>query len=119
VATYINNPKAPGKPLATTQQPTPSSNVDSLTGIVGGTVRWGNTPLSGILLTIYDWNNEPVRMITSDRKGQFRIKLALPSGSYRLKTEDPGKKHVFKTYAFQIGRSPLKPWLITPVSNIS
>jgi hypothetical protein len=121
VTEYINNSKVLKKPFTATQQPSTASSPSEnrLTGIVGGTIRSGNTPLSGILLTIYDWNNEPVRMITSDRRGQFRIKLALPSGSYRLKTEDPNKKLLFKTYVFQIDQSPLKPWLITPMNKIS
>lgn len=88
-------------------------------GIIGGTVRAGNKPLSGILLTIFDVHNQPVRMVTSDHQGHFRTKLPLNPGLYRLVTEDSHNAYQFKQYSFKVDQTPLKPWLISPISSIS
>lgn len=64
--------------------------------VISGLVKdsLGNL-LSGILVTVRDKNDIPLRALKTNRLGQFAISLPLPDGTYLVEIEDPRGAHVF------------------------
>ena len=116
VAAYINDPSLKISTSTTAEglQKQPSDPHALPIGIVSGTVRAHNTPLTDILIHINNQNGETVRMLKTNAAGQFHSKLELGPGTYQLVIEDPNGQYTFKQYSFHIGNQPLHSWLISP-----
>lgn len=64
--------------------------------VIAGIVKDENgSLLSGILITVRDPNDVPIRAFKTNRIGQFAASTPLPNGPYIVEAEDPKKERVF------------------------
>lgn len=63
-----------------------------VTGIVKDS--WGNL-LAGMLVTVRDKDDVPVRALKTNKLGQFAASTPLPNGTYVIEIEDPKESFVF------------------------
>ncbi len=59
-----------------------------------GSSRTGNL-LAGILVTVRDKDDMPLRALKTNKLGQFAASTQLPPGTYLIEVEDPRGNYVF------------------------
>lgn len=70
--------------------------ITSFPNVVSGVVRERNgNLLVGVLVTVKDKEDVPVRALKTNKLGQFAASTPLPNGEYILETEDPKEQFVF------------------------
>jgi len=87
-------------------------------GVVAGLVRTKTDPLANMLIHILNNRGVQVRLLKTNTEGKFTISLPLETGSYHLRVDDPKRHYQFRPFSFQIGQTPIQPWLIVPSETL-
>lgn len=82
----------------------------SIPNVISGVVRerTGNL-LVGILVTVKDKEDIPVRALKTNKLGQFAASTPLPNGEYILETEDPKGQFLFDLAKVALGGLVIPP----------
>lgn len=108
---------APAKAPPTIRVITPESAVrvglprlTTFPNIVTGIIKdpLGNL-LSGILVTVRDKNEVPLRALKSNKLGQFAASTPLPNGNYFIEVEDPRGNYTFDRVQISVTGAVLPP----------
>jgi hypothetical protein len=84
--------------------------ITSIPNVISGVVRERNgNLLVGILVTVKDKEDIPVRALKTNKLGQFAASTPLPDGEYILETEDPKGQFLFDLAKVVLGGSVVSP----------
>lgn len=96
----VNNNTPTAVPPSVTLTAPPQPSMPSLSlhpNVISGIVREHNgNMLVGILVTVKDKDDVPVRALKTNKLGQFAASTQLPNGVYKIEAEDPKKQFAFE-----------------------
>lgn len=121
VATQVAMP-APLQPSTTVKVISPQAavtagmpSVSTFPNIISGIVREkGGNLLVGILVTVKDKDDTPVRALKTNKLGQFAASTPLSNGEYILEVEDPKNQ-----FSFDLAKVTLSGGVVPPVELIA
>lgn len=68
----------------------------SIPNVVTGIIKdHENNQLPGVLVTVRDINDIPLRALKTNKLGQFAASTPLPNGTYYIEVEDPRSRYIF------------------------
>ncbi len=74
-------------------------------------------PIFNVLVEVLDTEQNPVRALKSNEKGDFSSATSLPNGKYTIKFEDARDEHKFDQINFETNGSPLPPFEVKSIDQ--
>lgn len=122
-ASVMRPPAAPPNPTVRVISPGAATGaglprLTTFPNIVTGIIKdqYGNL-LSGMLITVRDRNDVPLRALKTNRLGQFAASTPLPNNTYVVEIEDPKASFIFDKAQIQLAGAIAPPLEITAKSQ--